>query len=63
MHLNETSRNARGVDQNRAFVGASLTAGSPGRVEVGYLHQFSPGHRDAPDKVNHILSGALLVLF
>lgn len=63
LHLNDTSRNARGIDQNRVFAGVSVTARSATRVEMGYLNQFSPGHRGAPDKLNHILSGAVSVLF
>ena len=60
VHLNDTTRNARGVDQNRAFAGLGVAVGSGGRVEVGYLNQFSPGHRGAADRMNHILSTALV---
>ena len=59
LHLNDTARNARGIDQNRAFAGLALAVGRAGRVEAGYLNQFSPGHRGAADRMNHILSTAL----
>ena len=58
LHLNNTTRTARGVDQNRAFAGIALSVGQAGRVEAGYLNQFSPGHRGAADRMNHILSTA-----
>ena len=63
VHLNNTSRSARGVDQNRAFGGVSVAADTQVRIEAGYLNQFSPGHRGAPDKMNHILSGVLAISF
>ncbi|HXT71302.1 MAG TPA: DUF2490 domain-containing protein [Vicinamibacterales bacterium] len=63
LHLNNTSRSPRGVDQNRAFGGLSLAATGRVRVESGYLNQFLPGHRGAPDRRNHILSGTLTISF
>ena len=63
VHLNDTTRYARGVDQNRAFGGMSAAATPSTRVELGYLNQFLPGHRGASDRMNHILSGALVVSF
>ena len=59
LHLNSTTRYARGIDQNRAFAGVAIGVGSGGRIEAGYLNQFSPGHRGAADRMNHILSTAL----
>jgi hypothetical protein len=56
LHLNNTTRNARGIDQNRAFAGVAIGVGAGGRVEAGYLNQFSPGHRGAADRKNHVLS-------
>ena len=63
IHVNNTTRSPRGVDQNRAFGGVSLTATRSTRVEAGYMNQFFPGHRGAPDRMNHILSGTLVVSF
>ena len=59
LHLNNTTRTARGIDQNRAFAGVAIGVGSGGRLEAGYLNQFSPGHRGAANRNNHILSTAL----
>jgi hypothetical protein len=63
VHMNETSRNARGVEQNRASGGVSIAASGAVRVDVGYVHQFYPGHRGAPDRINHVLSSTLVVSF
>jgi hypothetical protein len=63
VHVNNTTRTARGVDQNRAFAGISVNLPRSTRIETGYLNQFSPGHRGAPDRVNHVLSSALVVGF
>jgi hypothetical protein len=63
VHLNNTVRAARGIDQNRTAGGLLITAGPRARVEVTYLNQFSPGHRGAPDRRNHILSSALIVTY
>jgi hypothetical protein len=63
VHLNDTLRYARGVDQNRAFGGVGVTATPSTRFELGYLNQFLPGHRHAPDRINHVLSGAMVVSF
>lgn len=63
VHLNDTTRTARGIDQNRVFGGVSIALSSGTRAETGYLHQFSPGHRGAPDRLNHVLFGALVVSF
>lgn len=62
VHLNTTSRNARGVDQNRLFVGIAHALTRALRVEVGYLNQFIPGH-GGPNRMNHVLSGALSASF
>lgn len=63
VNLNDTTRAAKGVDQNRAYGGFSFNAARRARVELGYLNQFSPGHRGAPDRMNHILSSAVIVSF
>jgi hypothetical protein len=63
VHVNSTTRSPRGVDQNRAFGGVSLAATRSLRVEGGYLNQFLPGHRGAPDRMNHILSSTVVVSF
>jgi hypothetical protein len=63
VHVNETTKNARGVDQNRGFGGVQIAAWSGGRVEAGYLNQFLPGHRGAADRMNHILSTVLAISF
>lgn len=63
VHLHDTSRNAQGIDQNRAFAGIGVTLGRAGRIELGYLNQFSPGHRGAADRMNHILSTNLSIAF
>ena len=59
LHLNSTTRNARGIDQNRAFTGVAIGIGAGGRFEAGYLNQFSPGHRGAANRNNHVLATAL----
>ena len=61
-HLNDSDRNVRGVDQNRAFAGISDTVNSTVRFEVGYLNQYAPGH-GATARMNHVLSGALAISF
>jgi len=63
VHLNDTTLYARGFDQNRAFGGVSAAATHSTRIELGYLNQFLPGHRGASDRLNHVLSGALVVSF
>ncbi|HEX5069968.1 MAG TPA: DUF2490 domain-containing protein [Vicinamibacterales bacterium] len=63
VHVNETRRYPEGgVDQNRLFAGAGRTINSRVRIEVGYLNQFTPGHA-LPDRMNHILSGSLLISY
>lgn len=63
LHLNNTSRNARGVEQNRAYGGVAIAASRSARIEAGYVNQFYPGHRSAPDRMYHVLSSALVVSF
>jgi hypothetical protein len=63
LHLNNTSRHARGVEQNRAYGGVSIAASGSTRIEAGYVNQFYPGHRGAPDRLYHVLSSALIVSF
>lgn len=58
LHANETSRLARGLDQNRAFAGMSLAASARASVEFGYLNQFSKS-RTGANRSNHVLSGTL----
>jgi Protein of unknown function (DUF2490) len=62
LNLNASNRYRRGVDHNRAFAGFSGALSSRLRVDFGYLNQFIPGHA-APDRMNHILSGTLVVSF
>jgi len=63
VHVNNTTRSPRGVDQNRAFVGIGDAVTSSARFEIGYLNQFSPGHRGAEDRMNHVLSGTFVLVF
>jgi len=62
VNLNASNRYRRGVDHNRAYAGLSGALSSGLRVDLGYLNQFIPG-RAAPDRMNHILSGTLVVSF
>jgi hypothetical protein len=62
VHLNDTTRSKQGVDQNRAFAGAGENFNKTWRVEVGYLNQFIPGHL-LPDRMNHVLSGTLMISY
>jgi len=63
VHTNGTMRAARGVDSNRAYGGVAIAMPHATRVELGYINQFSPGHRGSPDRMYHILSSALAVSF
>jgi hypothetical protein len=63
VHTNTTTRAARGVDSNRIYGGVAIAMPHALRAELGYLHQFSPGHRGSPDRRYHILSSALTVSF
>ena len=63
VHTNSTSRAARGVDSNRIYGGVAIAMPHALRVELGYLNQFSPGHRGALDRMYHILSSTLTVSF
>ena len=63
VHVNNTTRSPRSIDQNRVFGGVQVAAWSSGRIEAGYLNQFSPGHRGAADRMNHVLSTALTISF
>ena len=63
VHLNNTTRNARGIEQNRAFGGLGIAATPSVRVDAGYVNQYYPGHRGAPDRMNHVLSSTLVVVF
>ena len=62
VNLNGSNRYRRGVDHNRVYAGLSGALSSGLRVDFGYLNQFIPG-RAAPDRMNHILSGTLVVSF
>jgi hypothetical protein len=61
-HANATRRYARGLDQNRAFVGLGVALDAHAGLDVGYLNQFSRS-RSGPDRVNHILSVTLALTF
>jgi hypothetical protein len=62
-HLNDTSRLAKGVEQNRLFAGISHALTPLMRIEIGYLNQYYPGHRDANSRMNHVLSTSLGMAF
>jgi len=63
VHLNKIRRYPNNdVDQNRFFAGAGRTLNARVRIEVGYLNQFTPGYK-LPDKMNHVLSGSLLLTY
>jgi hypothetical protein len=61
-HLNSTQRYARGFDQNRAFAGLSVALSTRARVESGYQNQWVHV-RGGANRMNHILSGVLTLLF
>jgi hypothetical protein len=63
VHTNSTTRAARGVDSNRLYGGVGIAMPHATRIELGYINQFSPGHRSLPDRMYHILSSALAVSF
>jgi hypothetical protein len=63
VHTADTTRTPRGVDSNRFYGGVAIAMPHALRVELGYINQFSPGHRGAPDRLYHILSSALAVSF
>ena len=54
VHLNDTTRTARGYDQNRVFVGLGVGPWQGARLEVGYVNQAANGGRGA-DRRNHVL--------
>lgn len=60
LHLNNTTRSPRGIDQNRIFGGLGYAFNPKVRVEGGYLNQFSPGHGNAA-KMNHVFSTSVVV--
>jgi hypothetical protein len=61
VHLTETRRTARGFDQNRVFVGMSVTIDPRARVEFGYQNQFVYSRAGA-NRLNHVLSGVLTIV-
>ena len=62
VNANTTTRNGRGLDQNRAFAGLSRTITPAFRIEFGYLNQFQ--HlRVPPDRLNHIASVTAALTF
>jgi hypothetical protein len=63
VHTNDTTRTPKGVDQNRVFAGVQVTMRSAVRIEAGYLNQFSPGHRGAANRMNHILATSVAIGF
>jgi hypothetical protein len=62
-HLNDTSRAAKGVEQNRIFAGISQALTPTTRLEIGYLNQYFPGHRGNSSRMNHVLATTLGVSF
>ena len=63
IHTNSTTRAASGVDSNRIYGGVQIGLPLALRVELGYLNQFSPGHRGVVDRMYHILSTGLAASF
>ena len=63
VHTTETTRFARGIDQNRAFAGISIAVSSAAKLETGYLHAFSPENRGAAAKRYHVLFVGLGLVF
>jgi hypothetical protein len=63
IHLNDTSRLATGIEQNRAFAGISQAISPTTRLEIGYLNQYYPGHRGASSRMNHVLATSLGMSF
>lgn len=55
-HLNDTSRIAKGLEQNRVFAGISHALSPTTRLEAGYLNQYFPGHRGNSSRMNHVLA-------
>lgn len=62
-HLNDTSRVAKGVEQNRVFAGISHALTPSTRLEIGYLNQYYPGHRGNNSRMNHVLMTTLGLSF
>jgi hypothetical protein len=62
-HLNDTSRIAKGVEQNRVFAGISHALTPSARIEIGYLNQYYPGHRGNNSRMNHVVATTLGVSF
>jgi hypothetical protein len=62
-HLNDTSRIAKGVEQNRVFGGISHALTPSMRLEIGYLNQYYPGHRGNNSRMNHVLATSLALSF
>ena len=54
VNLNSTTRTGRGFDQNRVFLGASVTLSPTTRIETGYSNQFQRSV-SGPSRSNHIL--------
>lgn len=63
VHTNSTTRAARGVDSNRMYGGVQIAMPLSLSVDLGYLNQFSPGHRGQSDRMYHILSTGLTASF
>lgn len=62
-HLNDTSRIAKGVEQNRVFMGISHALTPSMRFEIGYLNQYYPGHRGNNSRMNHVMATTLGMSF
>jgi hypothetical protein len=63
IHLNDTSRLPKGIEQNRVFAGISHAVTPSMRFEIGYLNQYYPGHRGARDRMNHVVSSSVGITF
>jgi Protein of unknown function (DUF2490) len=56
INLNNTNFGARsGADRNRAFAGPGINLSRSGRVELGYMNQYT-FNNNGPDRVDHIFS-------
>lgn len=52
------NRGPQSVDQNRAYGALGYNLGKPGRIEVGYMHQYVPQRNGIVKEHNHTLQVA-----
>ncbi len=61
-YLNDTGYGLKpGIDQNRAFAGLNFALNDNMNLEIGYLNQYIITQRI--DRMNHVLSATLFVVF